>query len=358
MSEAFPRLMSLRIVRGPLETRENETILRHYNRLASASIPLEEFVHWVQDGPEGPAWHAILEKDECEIVGHSALIPLRSRSNGKQIIAGKSEYSFILDECRSAKIRGFENLGKPRNAIMVQQLFQRCQAEGLGPLLISTSSVRQRSLAMVGCSAASFPVSECLLILRPWNAARRTPNLQQWQRASLWLAGMFQKTAWRLASMVSRAPREIHDIPVGEGVSKGENEGLCFFEDPAALRWRYVEGQYQQLAFNGTKGEYLIVKKGSGDRYLRVCQWRLGAEQPTSQVIAKLVEIAEKEKALGVRWAVYGDSKAANDLARRIRKFGFLCARRMRTLLIFSKEQEFLSADKWNLTDAMFSFDP
>jgi hypothetical protein len=71
-----------------------------------------------------------------------------------------------------------------------------------------------------------------------------------------------------------------------------------------------------------------------------------------------LVELARNQNAIGVRWAVYGDDERIRDVARRMRKFGFICVGRTRRLLIFSKEQEFLSADKWHLTDAMFSFDP
>lgn len=356
---ASSQFINLKVVHGPLEAWKNEVILRHYNQLAGASISLREYLHWVEEGPEGPAWHVLLENDESEIVGHSSVIPVRCRLGERQILAGKSEYSFILEEYRSAKIRGFENLGKPRNAIMVQQLFLRCQAEGFGPLLISTSSARQRTLGLVGCATASFPVSECLLTLRPWNAARITPNLDRWQRMSLGLAGILQKSAWSLADKFYQESSEVHLVSVGEGISPGRNsEALCFFEDSASAKWRYLEDQYEQLAIEGKKGEYVILKIGGEDRYLRVCQWRLGPEQPTSKLIAKLVELAKKQRALGVRWAVYGDDERARNVTRSMRKFGFLCARRTRMLLIFSNEREFSSAGTWDLTDAMFCFDP
>lgn len=352
-------LMNMRVVRGPLDAWKNEIILRHYNRLAGTDIPLREYLRWVQDGPEGPAWHVLLEDDTSKIVGHSSVIPLRCRFGERQIVAGKSEYSFILEEYRSAKIRGFENLGKPRNAIMVHELFLRCQAEGLRPLLISTSSARQRTLGLVGCATASFPVSECLLTLRPWKAAKVTPNLQHWQKASLGLAGILQRSAWSLAAMFQQESREIHHVPVGQGISTEQNPAtLGFFQDAVSAKWRYLEGQYEQLAIEGKKGEYVILKTGAADRYLRVCQWRLGPEQPTSKLIAKLIGLAKKQKALGVRWAVYGHEESARNFVRRLRGFGFLCAPRTRTLLIFSKEREFHSADAWDLTDAMFSFDP
>ncbi len=350
--------MTLKIVRGPLEAEQNETILSHYNRMASASIPPAEFLHWVQDGPEGPAWHVVLEDQAGRVVGHSAIIPLLSYYNGRRIIAGKSEYSFILEEYQAARIHGFEKVAKPRNAIMIQQLFQRWQDEGLGPLIISTSSRRQRSLAMVGCAAASFPVSECLFVLKPWSAARRTPNLESWQRAALFLGGIVQKPVTLLGKTFWGDSKGIREVRIGVEESNGANGSLHFFEDSATQTWRYPEGQYEKLALDGENGEYLILKKGHKDRYLRVCQWRLGPGQPTAQLIAKLIQIAQSEQAVGVRWAVYGEDDAARNLTARLKKLGFFRARRNRTLLIHSREQEFLLADKWNLTDAMFCFDP
>ncbi len=73
-------MLNLRIVRGPLQEHENEAILSEYNRLAKAVIPMNEFVHWVQKTPLGPAWHALLETDEKRIVGHTSLIPLAAES--------------------------------------------------------------------------------------------------------------------------------------------------------------------------------------------------------------------------------------------------------------------------------------
>lgn len=358
LGPATTQFMNLRIVRGPLESATNRVILRHYNRLASVDIPLADYLHWVQDGPDGPAWHVLLENEASEIVGHSSVIPLRCSFEGKQTLAGKSEYSFILEEYRSAKIRGLENLAKPRNAIMVHQLFHRCQAEGLGPLMISTSSTRQRSLGWVGCAAVTFPVWECLLILRPWRAAKNTPNLNRWQRASLGIAGVFQTVARSCAGVLRRPPMGIRIVPIGHGVSRGNDELLSFFNDSVALQWRYPAGEYEQITVEGNKGEYVIVKSGAPNRYLRVCQWHLGPEQPMPQLVTKLLELANKQQALGVRWAIFGEGEAQRNFGRRMKKFGFLRARRTRTLLVSSKEHEFISADKWGLSDSLFSFDP
>lgn len=350
------QFMSLRILRGPLKATENREILKHYNRLTSSRIPMEEYLRWVTDGPDGPAWHAILENEASEIVGHTAVIPMRGFRNGRQVVGGKAEYAFILEEYQASKIRGFEKSGRPRNTIMIQQLFQRCQNE-FDPLLISTSDVRRRSLSNAGGSTVTFTVSECLLVMRPWNAARLTPNLRGWQRTTLCFAGIFQKLAWAAGRLFSSKSSAVRSSPIDKGLSCAESAKLCFFGDLESMRWRYPEDQYESLIV-GDNRNHLIIKNGSPDRYLRICQWRLSAGQPSFQLLAKLVEIARSQGTLGVRWAAYGDDELSRELVRQMKKFGFLCARRTRSLLICSREQELLSSDGWDLTDAMFSFDP
>lgn len=348
--------MTLSLMRGPLQARQNEVILGHYNRLGSAQIPMGEFLHWVRDGVEGPAWHAVLQNQSSEIVGHSAIIPFRGSCNGKRIVAGKAEYAFILEDYQTAKIRGFEQSGKPRNAVMIQQLFQGWQEQGLGPLFISTS-IGQRSLSTIGCSVVKFPVCECLLVLRPLAAAGRTPNLETWQRAALVAAGTVQVGITMAGALAGKSKR-MRRVPNGTAFLVEDSDQLSFFEDSESLKWRYLEEQYEQYAMDEDNEQYLIVKRGSGERYLRVCQWRLALKQPSFRVIARLVEMAQAERALGVRWAVYGNSEEARPLVGRLRKFGFLCVPRTRALLVYSRDPDYLSAQKWKLTDALFSFDP
>jgi hypothetical protein len=99
-------LANLRLVRGPLSARKNYTILAQYNELSLSRIAIGEFLHWIQNSPAGPAWHALVETDDGEIVGHTCLIPFHGRCDGKRIVAAKSEYGFIREEYRSARIRG------------------------------------------------------------------------------------------------------------------------------------------------------------------------------------------------------------------------------------------------------------
>lgn len=349
--------LDLRIVRGPLEPHEDESILSQYNSLAAADIRPREFLRWIRDGPEGPAWHAILETKDGDIVGHTSLIPIRATHGGRFVVAAKSEYSFIREEFRASKIRGFEQTGRLKNLIYIDELFRRCRSDGWGPLLISTSSTFHRVFRSIACYPVNFPLWECLLVLRPRAAGRRTPNLRRWQRVSLWGAGLAQRAFWVPALFFSNRAEGLRMFPAKESPLRQPGSSLSFFQDQDSLAWRYPEGQYERIATEPQGDADLIVKYGSADRYLRVCQWRLNSGAPTRALIASLVQMARQQQALGVRWAVYGEDPASAALVSRLRNFGFLCARRVRTLLINTADQQFLDASAWNLTDAMFSFD-
>jgi len=131
---------------------------------------------------------------------------------------------------------------------------------------------------------------------------------------------------------------------------------LTFFEDLESLRWRYSAADYERVSLNGQNSAYVIYKKGAANQYMRICQWSLEGRTLTFPQIAGLIKVAQREGAMGVRWAIYGQDEPARALVRRLRWFGFLCLPRARTLQIKSGEGEFLRPENWNLTNAMFSF--
>jgi hypothetical protein len=354
-SEPVPgAALNLRIVRGPLQPLENHSIISQYNSLVSADISTEDFMRWIQDSPEGPAWHAILETNGGEIVGHTSLIPIRATFDGRSVIAAKSEYSFIREEFRAEKIRGFEQTGRLKNLIYIDELFKLCRSQDWSPLLISTSSSYHRVFRSIACYPVNFPLWECLLVLRPGEAAAATPNLRPWQRASLWGTGMIQTGLWSSALLFSPRPKEIRTFAGYETPLLQSGQTLAFFQDQESLAWRYPEGEYTRIAEPG-RGTDLIVKHGSANRYLRVCQGQ--SEQLSPGLIGELIRMARQQRALGVRWAVYGENAGSAAVVRRLRGLGFLCVKRVRTLLINSAEPELLEPSRWSLTDAMFSFD-
>ncbi|HEY0704001.1 MAG TPA: hypothetical protein VGD60_14630 [Candidatus Acidoferrales bacterium] len=351
-------MLSLRIVRGPLQETENEIILTQYNRLTNSRIPMNEFVRWIQHGPEGPAWHALLETEDGSIVGHTSMIPLKTRQNSATMTPCKSEYSFIGEEFRASKIRGFEKSARPKFLTLVDQMIRHCAGEGWGPFLISTTPMLHRLGPRLGCHPVEFPVWECLLILKPRDAARKTPNMNSRQRAGLFAAGVLQRGLAAILAVLKQNSRDTERVAVGGTLTRNGSERISFFHDQASLRWRYLEDQYFQIEVKGGEPAFVVVKRGGPDSYLRVCQYELGPENLKLPILGALIREAMRDGALGVRWAFYGDTPETQRAVRQMRKHGFLCARRDRTLLINSANPELLSASKWELCDSLFSFDP
>lgn len=350
-------MLNLRIVRGPLRGDENDAILREYNRLTVSRIPMDEFVNWVQKSPAGPAWHAILETDERRIVGHTSLFPFRTEYRELQLIPAKSEYSFLHEHFRKEKIRGFEKASRAAFVVLLDQLFQHCQREGWGPIFASTNEKNQAFTRRVGLQPAAFLVWECLFVLRPLNAARNTPNLSQRQRALLFGGGISQRALWTLARIALAGVNGVRPVGVSDEPLEWDHNRLSFFEDAESLRWRYLDGQYVRFSFAAAPRDFLIAKKGAADRYLRVCQWRIQTPVSARSLIISLLREAAAEGALGVRWAVYDDPRS-EDIIRQVRRLGFLCARRTRTVMVHKKDSEFLSPAMWKMNDSLFSFDP
>jgi hypothetical protein len=334
------------------------TILNTYNRFTSSRIPLNEFIHWLQYGPAGPASHALLETDDGEIVGHHSLIPFRVHCNGDRVIPAKSEYSFLREEFRTEKVRGFEKSLRPTWLVLVSQHFRCCKSEGWGPFLISTNPLLYRLGPSIGCRRQDFHLRECLLVLRPWNSAKETPNLSRGRRVLLYFAGLVQTTLWWLILSLFPGSSDLKSRPLAECAWPNDAHGLSFFQDEKSLKWRYLEGQYECLRPTNDDRDYVIVKNGAEDRYVRVCQWRLNSGPPTFSLIASLVRMAREQKALGLRWAVYGDLGTTSKYSSRMRWLGFICERRVRNLLIHSDSPEPAADLAWNLNDSMFSFDP
>jgi GNAT superfamily N-acetyltransferase len=349
-------MLNLRIVRGPLSAAEDETILREFNRLTKSTIGLVDFQRWIRDSPDGPAWHAILETDDSQLVGHFCLIPLVARHQGRVICSARTEYFFVHEDFRREKVRGFVNSFMPCGLLLLDRLYRHCRSEGWEPLIVSASEEIQRMHQAVGCRGIDFALSECLLVLKPLDAARRTPNLAGKQRAAIFGVGVAQRAMLSATAAFARQSTPLKSTKV-EGICVHPNKSrIAFFEDKGSLAWRYPDADYVTFVADKDPHRYVIAKHGSGERYLRVCQWDLGEAGNPEPFLRALIREAEIENALGVRWSVYhglGD----RGLFQALRKFGFIRARRNRRILFHASDELFLKAEAWSFTDSFFCFD-
>ncbi len=353
-----PAVLNLQILRAPLASEDYQTILAEYNRLTGAAIPMQEFVHWVQEAPDGPAWHGVLRNDENRVVGHTSVLPLRARHRETSMVTGFSEYSFLHEDFRKHKIRGYEQVSRPAFIILLGELFQHCQKQGWGPIFASTNEKNRIFTRKVGLRPAEFPLWECLLVLKPRLAVRHTPNITTKDRIALGLAGLAQSGLWTFGRHFVVRKNGVHPVATGTCSSWPCADRLTFYEEEASARWRYLPGQYLQYAIEGAPHDYLFAKHGRPDRYIRVCQYHLSAADSVNSVFYALMNQAHTDKAMGIRWAVYRDGELAEDIVRRLKQLGFLCAPRTRTVMVHKDYPEYLESSSWKMSDTHFALDP
>jgi hypothetical protein len=351
-------MLDMRIVRSPLSEPEYQTILAEYNRLTGAGIPMNEFLRWVQDSPGGAAWHALLQTQEGRVVGHTSLLPVTARYREARLPAAMSEYSFLHEDFRKLKIVGYENVSRPPFITLLDQLFQHCQKEGWGPIFASTNEKNQVFTRKVGLRPAEFPLTECLLILKPSGAARHTPNISNGQRSALFAVGLAQKSLWSIARHISGGRNGIHPVAIGSETIRPEADRLSFYEERDSFRWRYMAQQYVCYEIAQGQDAYVVAKCGREDRYVRVCQYRLHSPDSVDSVVRALIEQARKDKAVGVRWAVYNDGVLSQKIVGRLKRRGFLCAPRVRIVMVHKNFPEYLEPCAWRMSDSHFTFDP
>jgi hypothetical protein len=348
-------MLELSIVRGPLNAGQQEEILREFNRLTNSRIKLPEFRRWVQEGPEGPAFHAILTSG-ARIVGHFCLIPLQVSLQGKSIPAARTEYFFVHEDFRSEKVRGFDDSFLSPAILLLELLYRHCHSYGWGPFLASVAEDIQPFHELVGCRPVDFRLHECLFVLRPVQAAGNTPNLRKAQRAALFTTSLAQAGLWTVAGRMfprdAVKPTSIDQVPEGPTSDK-----IGFFEREASRVWRYPDGEYIVLGASAEPASYVIAKNGSGDRYLRVCQWQIGSTSLVPGFVRALMDFAQEKGMLGVRWAVYENEQQSAGLLRSIRKLAFLCVPRVRRLLVYTEDASFLESSTWRFSDSFFCFD-
>jgi hypothetical protein len=135
-----------------------------------------------------------------------------------------------------------------------------------------------------------------------------------------------------------------------------KKDQLAFFEDKDSLHWRYPDEEYITVVGENNPHQYVIAKQGSDARYLRVCQWNMEGDCNPIPFLAAPIKSAKQEKALGVRWSLYGEQQQSVML-KVLRRLGFLCVPRNRRLLFYTNEDAFLKPEQWDIADSLFSFD-
>jgi hypothetical protein len=362
-SERFEgSMLNLEVVRGPLPSDQDyRTIFAEYQRLTQ-SRNSERLMHrWCKDSPAGPALHALLRTDEGKVVGHACVFPFPIEVAGRRVTGGKGEYLFIHEDFRREPVRGMEACRLRASVLMLRQLFGHAiEKLRWDPILVSSIPSADRALQRIGCWPVMFPLFECLLIQRPWNACRFTPNLSLAKRLALLFLGLLQTCIWVIVRLLLvPLGRNIKALPMNASCpSLGDREKAHFSSDPDYLSWRYPAEGFQRFGFTNRPNDYFITQKGSARDYLRICQSNLDALGfPVLSLIVGLTGKARSSHALGVRWAIYGNGRSPMAVVNKLKRLGFACVRRQRKVMIYTRHNELADPSCWSFDDSLVSFE-
>ncbi|MGH9687886.1 MAG: hypothetical protein ACRD5K_12425 [Candidatus Acidiferrales bacterium] len=244
---------------------------------------------------------------------------------------------------------------KPAAVLLLENLYRSGSELDWNLYLVSAPADVAPLHRLAGCRKVVVSLTECLLTFRPWMAAANTPNIGARQRAILATAGALQRIVWALPRKSNGGIREIEvDAPSTNGHTP---QRIRLISEPDFLSWRYATSEFRRLRPEDSGKLGIIAKKGSNREYLRICQSSLDAnKQNTKNLLTSLIEMALREKSLGVRWAVYDDGISEYHLLPMLRKMGFLCKKRERTIYVRANASESKSAD-WQLEDSLFCLD-
>jgi len=124
------------------------------------------------------------------------------------------------------------------------------------------------------------------------------------------------------------------------------------------LRWRYPADQFVFYRIGDSKDDFVIARRGSPTRYLRVCAARISSDGISGfRLLTDLLKEAAKQRAIGVRWAIYQNEDASSWLVAAFRRLGAVCAKRTRTLSILTQNKRCLDSASWIMEDSATSFE-
>jgi len=348
-------MLDLSLVRAPLDEPTRKTVIGEYNRLTGQSVTEEAFRHLTEQSPAGPAVHALLKGSDGRVVGHFCAYAYPLRWNGEARIGASGEYLFVHEQFRNQRIQGPSFTNAPPAFALIREICRYANDElAWDPVLLAARPEVAILHQLAGAVPMPLEVRECLLVLRPWKAFRLLRHVSRRQRLAMLVLGLFQAPPWRLLSLVPwPATRRLRPVSHPESFEpKDDSPTVRFPLDADFLAWRYGRKHHRLFRLSTEVGSMLAVKTPPRD-FLRVLDTNLDLDRAAAfSLVCGLVREARRTKSLGVRWALYRNGGFPEPLLGRLRRLGLVCARRTRTVSIYTRRGQLAASEQWRFSDA------
>lgn len=357
--QSAPSTPSIRLCRGPLSPADRSTILAEYARATEHRATIQSFARWAEQGPEGPALHAILHTPNRLIMGHCCLVPFRMRRHGRDSTIAVPQYFFVSAKSQSDRVRGFEGSNQSIETTLLAQLYSHATKLGWGPIFVYPNPGERLFHRAAGCRTIDFHARECVFTLAPAHVWRCLPTLSFHEATKFVLSTVTQQGFSRCVMPFLDRNTAVRSARIGQRIelaSSRPDHSLALSEEEKFLEWRYPHGMYSRMVVADGSDGYVIARKGLPYGEFRVSQWRAPSDRCFPALVQELIRRGQAIGSGAVRWCVYGNGSEPDRIVEHLRKQHFHCTKRTIRALVYSSNPDFLAPENWSASDSLVAF--
>ena len=268
---SHPIPLSMSITRGPLPDEELDAIAATYGNL-DPRYASREFCRLVfNENPLGYSFHAFV-RDGDRVVGHYAVIPMRTRARGATVVSGKGEGLFIAESHRRSAIATPE--GEVPTAIaLMEAVHDHALAEGVAVIHNITTPQVGMLTRMLGFHVLTVWRDQIQFVITP--PSHRT--YRSWGARLLSFAQHALLATARAGLLLTAAPAvEVNSpghtdrhLSALAGMDPGSGVATwSISRDPDTLRWLSRVGRLRIVSVAGRPDHFAIMTTGNSRELL------------------------------------------------------------------------------------------
>ena len=262
--------LKISITRGPLPDRELDAIGSTYGTV-DRRYAAREFCRTVfNENPYGYSFHAFVREGD-RVVGHYAVIPMRTRARGDVVISGKGEALFLAESHRRSAIAtpGGE---VPTGMALMKAVHEHALAEGVALIHNITSPEIGMIERMMGFRALTVWQEQLqFLITPPQHGSYRALGARLLSAAQRGLLGA-ARAALRLtaapATEVNPPAHADRHLSALAATDSGEGATWSISRDRETLQWLRRLGRLEIVSVAGRPDHFAVMSTGNSRELL------------------------------------------------------------------------------------------
>jgi hypothetical protein len=262
--------LSISLMRGPLSDEGLAAIAATYGSVDRRYADRDFCRVAFNENPCGYSFHAFV-RDGDAVVGHYALIPMRTRARGATVISGKAEGLFLAESHRRSVVPTPEG-NIPTALAMMEAVHERALADGLAVIHAITSPAIGMMQRMTGLRELTVSFDQRVFLIAP-------PRHGTYRAAGAQLMSVAQRallTGVRAGLRLKGAPAvEVNPPEHAErhlaalaATNPAASDTWAVSRDIETLRWLRSLGRLDVVSVAGRPDHFAVVSTGSSRELL------------------------------------------------------------------------------------------